>query len=645
MKRISSLFLTLILALFMLAATRFSFAAATDGSRVQAKALPGDYFPLSHPFVPSARISTTAHDFFLPGTQPNQVIDELQAPLNCTYCHAAYSSETGQDPETETWFAWSGSMMAQAGRDPLFWAALDVANADAAGAGEFCLRCHLPRGWLKGRSNAPDGTNMTFDDLEGVQCIVCHRLVDPIYSDENPSRDLTVLGSITTPVTVTAPTLILGSGTMIVDPLDHRRGPLVITEVQSLDPHIIFNGAETTLTSPYHKDAALCGTCHDISNPLFSWDPTTEQYVLNPLDQPGDLNTGFPVERTYSEWYLSAYNTLEGIYAPEFGGNQPYVSTCQSCHMRPVTGVGGLIPGTPPLSGNRDNYPFHDMTGANTWVPQIIPLHPVFGSTFPEDSERLDALNAGIARARYMLQHAASLHIERDGDQLMVTVINETGHKLPTGYPEGRRMWLQVLGYDVDGNLVYASGAYDTETAVLTPDPDLTIYEVQQGISPSLAAGLADIDSGPSFHFALNNMVVSDNRIPPRGYSFAAFNAVGTAPVTMGQPDPTLYADGQYWDMAVYTLPTNVFTGTVRLLYQTTSKEYVEFLRDNNPYSDYNNGQILYDLWQQTGKNTPEVMTEVVFGLHQIYLPVVEQPSNVLQKSHHRRTPTTLTEK
>ena len=43
-------------------------------------------------------------------------------------------------------------MMAQSGRDPLMWAALAVANQDAPNSGETCLRCHLPKGWLEGRS-------------------------------------------------------------------------------------------------------------------------------------------------------------------------------------------------------------------------------------------------------------------------------------------------------------------------------------------------------------------------------------------------------------------------------------------------------------------------------------------------------------
>ncbi len=53
-------------------------------------------------------------------------------------------------------------MMAQAARDPLFYAQLDLANADGrparpavAGMADMCLRCHSPVGWLEGRLDGP----------------------------------------------------------------------------------------------------------------------------------------------------------------------------------------------------------------------------------------------------------------------------------------------------------------------------------------------------------------------------------------------------------------------------------------------------------------------------------------------------------
>ena len=59
-------------------------------------------------------------------------------------CHGDYDAAN-----VEQWPTWAGSMMANAGRDPIFWAALDVANNDAEelgipGIGEFFIRCHSP---------------------------------------------------------------------------------------------------------------------------------------------------------------------------------------------------------------------------------------------------------------------------------------------------------------------------------------------------------------------------------------------------------------------------------------------------------------------------------------------------------------------
>ena len=611
MNRIPSLLLALGTAVLVLGITLFTLTPTQDENKAYA-ALPTDHISLNRllsPITVTARVSTTARDFFLPGTQPNQMADELLSPPNCIHCHADYAQFSGQEPGTESWNAWSGSMMAQAGRDPLFYAALDVANADAANSGEFCLRCHLPRGWLEGRSSAPDGSEMTEDDLEGVQCLVCHRLVDPDHTPDNPTRDLEVLSAITSPVTT------VGSASMIVDPEDYRRGPLLITDVLDFDPHEVL-GFKDTLQSPYHTEAAFCGVCHDIGNPVFSWDETSQSYQLNPLDTPGDPALAFPVERTYSEWLLSDYNSPEGIYAPQFGGNKQYVSTCQDCHMRDITGLGGVWFGN--QGENRDDVALHDMTGGNTWVPQIIPLHPVFSSTFTGDvfaEARAEALITGTLRARYMLQNGASMTVTRSGEQIAVMVVNQTGHKLPTGYPEGRRMWLQVAGYDGNGSLIYSSGTYDVATGILTEDPDLKLYEVQQGLTPDLAV-LLGMNPGASFHFALNNSTVCDNRIPPRGYEFDAYAGMGAAPYANWQPTPDLYADGQNWDLTVYQLPTDVVTGTVRLLYQTASREYLEFLRQNNPYPGQNNGEILYDLWEMTERSRPEIMTEATFDLN-----------------------------
>jgi hypothetical protein len=564
--------------------------------------------------------NTTMLDFFQPGTQPHQITDTIDSPQQCLGCHSGYSSQIDQPAENEPWTGWAGSMMAQSGRDPVFYAALDIANADAAFAGEFCLRCHMPRGWLDGRSSTTDGSAMTPEDQEGIQCEVCHRMVDPVYSDENPARDLTILTAITSAVTIP------GNANLIVDTADYRRGPFDVVADYGFDPHVSGAGAYDTLVSPYHRDAALCGSCHDISNPLLTWDEPSQSYVLNDMNQPfTDTSAMFPVERTYSEWLLSDFNTPQGVALPQFGGNKSSVSTCQDCHMRDVTGVGGAFFGNAGSSPVRDDLPLHDLTGANNWVPTIIPQHPIFSATFNSNPDRLAALNAGTDRATAMLQNAAELDISLSGTQLMVTVTNNSGHKLPTGYIEGRRMWLQVEAYDANGALIYSSGAYDAATAVLTNDANLQLYEAKHGISPDLAAQLG-LPAGESFHFMLNNEILHDNRIPPRGYDFAAFEAIGAAPYTNGAPDPGRYAAGQYWDTTIYTLTAEPEVVIVRLMHQVASREYIEFLREESPFfgNANSNGQILFDLWEENGRSQPTIMAQKAIGLA-LYLPFIRK--------------------
>lgn len=166
-------------------------------------------------------------------------------------------------------------------------------------------------------------------------------------------------------------------------------------------------------------------------------------------------------------------------------------------------------------------------------------------------------------------------------------------------------MWLQVTAYDLQGQKIYESGAYDPATGVLAHDPDIVIYETHLGISPGLAAALGQAP-GTSFHFALNDTVYMDNRIPPQGFTEAAFATFGGHPVDDSRPAPR-YADGQNWDVSTYLVPAATAKVVARLYYQTTSKEFVEFLRDLNTTNAA--GQTMYDLWAANGKAPPELVT------------------------------------
>ncbi|MEN8254946.1 MAG: hypothetical protein ABFR33_05690, partial [Verrucomicrobiota bacterium] len=312
-------------------------------------------------------------------------------------------------------------------------------------------------------------------------------------------------------------------------------------------------------------------------------------------------------------WLHSAYNTSNGVYAPQFAGNKDggMVASCQDCHMPDILGQGcdpaqfGDVP-------MRADLPLHDMTGGSSWLARILPDHAGL------DAETAAALSNGAVRAEYMLGKAARMQAEVIDGDLRVTVINDTGHKLPTGYPEGRRMWINVRFYD-DGNaLLDEFGGYDPVDAVLTNDT--MVYEIHPGIGTNLAS-VVGMDPGPSLHFVLNNQVYEDNRIPPRGFTNSEFETFGGAPVGHH------YDDGQYWDEVYYAMPAEAVRADVQLYYQSTSKEFIEFLRDENTTDS--NGQDLYDLWVANDKCPPVLMTEAFwpenFSIHSIGWMVSEE--------------------
>lgn len=519
-------------------------------------------------------IPTTLDDFFLPGSQPLQS-GTFASSDQCDNCHGGF------DVNSEPAFTWRGSMMAQAMRDPLFEASMVIANQDAEFSGDLCIRCHTPGGWLEGRSTPTDGSALTSIDREGVQCHACHKMIDPMSTS---SGDLAYMNTLSQVPTVN------GNGMYVVDSEDVRRGPYDNVQAN-----------HSTLYSEFHSTSEMCATCHDVSNPAFSKQPDGT-YLPNALGTAApsfDTYEMFPVERTYSEWKMSAYNTPNGVPSDAFGGNLANVISCQDCHMKEVTGK-GCDKNFAPV---RSDLGQHDLTGGNTFVPLLI--KDMFGNEVD-----IAAIDAGILRARYMLQNAATLNINgnisQDGFEIYVEVINETGHKLPSGYPEGRRMWINLQAYDSNNDLIYESGAYDTEDADLEED-DTKIYEAKLGISPEVAAiananETGTYEAGESFHFVLNNVVIKDNRIPPRGFTNANFEAIQAAPVGYS------YADGAFSDVTTYTVPANTNRVAVKLYYQTVSKEYIEFLKDKNVTDT--KGQVLYDQWEAHGKSAPELMTE-----------------------------------
>jgi cytochrome c553 len=644
-------------------------------------------------FTAAAYAATTVPtDVQMPGTQPEDGIN-VESVTKCDNCHGNFASPSS--PLEEPWFTWAGSMMAQASRDPIFWATVAIGEQDFDGSGDLCIRCHVPEGWLDGRSTPTDGSGLAPGDADGVQCDVCHTLTNPDNSEHLGVQDEE--GGFAAHDEGTPPTGYYGSGMYVLSSGNAKLGP--------------YDDAEAShqfLQSQFHRSVDFCGTCHDVSNPVVGdlahnngTQPTADPVVASGV--PGAAIGGkaafnnFPyeygiVERTFSEYKsgelvqtrVADYSLLPAELQAgailrardaallagtggDYADGAPRYFSCQSCHMRPTVGQG--CNKNPPV---RNDLPTHDHTGGNYWVPEAIQYLDgldklVLGGGL--NADQIAALDAGALRARQNLEDAAALSVDEQAGVL--TVVNLTGHKLITGYPEGRRMWLNVRWYDDQDVLLREDGAYgplfdaqNDPVEVIDPangqpmqvhsildleDPNLRAYEAHYGMTQEWASQLVGLGyptslalaydrltgaveytlgdlaaqapgtSHETFHFVLNNTVMKDNRIPTWRMSYdeaRVRNALPEPPDQYGNPGPGGVYD--HFDQVTFAPPATATRGEIELLYQPTSWEYIQFLQLGNDGSNAflgGQGDDILEAWLNTGMAAPHTMASETITL------------------------------
>lgn len=620
----------------------------------------------------------------MPGTQPGEVLSPLTAgnPVStrlaldpaqqCSFCHANYS--TGTEPGHN----WQGSMMAQAARDPIFWATLAIAEQDFDGSGDFCLRCHTSNAWLAGRSVPTDGSALTSRDVNGIECDTCHRMTNPDGKEHKGVQNPPFIANNK----ASSPIGYFGSAQYVMWGDNDKLGPYA----NSITKH-------PSLKSNFHRSPDFCGTCHDVSNPVtgdlahnngaqFPLPPGTYSGVLGSAVGTKAAFNNFPyaygvVERTYSEFKASLWPTTpltnygnlpadlrDGSikaaydasaatgYKYEDGATKYFI--CQSCHLKPTTGEASSKLHNAPKT--RKDLPVHDLTGGNYWTPEAIKYMSAKGTLRMGNglsTEQIAAIDAGIVRAKSNLAQAAKLSVTGNS----VKVVNLTGHKLISGYPEGRRMWLNIKWYNSSNALLREDGAYGPVSVTLDgatrqvdslldlKGTNTKIYEVKGSMTQKWATqllgmgyrsdlplsfnrqtGQVDFTLGDlarlpigqnheTFHFVLNNHVAKDNRIPPYGMKYADAKTRNALPVPFCQFGcPSATGTFQYYDILALAPPKGSKTATVTLMYQPTSWEYIQFLYLANTRSNSflaQEGVNLLDAWLNTGMSKPYAMATV----------------------------------
>lgn len=130
--------------------------------------------------------------------------------------------------------------------------------------------------------------------------------------------------------------------------------------------------------------------------------------------------------------------------------------------------------------------------GAQTWLlyPGMdrlwgavdkVWLEPPFNYTSGVTAGRTDAYMNARLRNEDLMRDAADIQIVSSSGAngfltVEVKVTNNTGHKLPTGFAEGRQMWIHLTATDDNGNVLFEDGVI-SPAGVLLRTPETKVYE------------------------------------------------------------------------------------------------------------------------------------------------------------------------
>ena len=468
----------------------------------------------------------------------------------CATCHRADSSttpatnfDTLTGEQVDLTADWSGSMMANAARDPYFLAVVSAESAASpahAGAIEGkCLTCHAPMASYEAKVA---GVPFTLADLhasdlgkDGVSCTLCHRIEPDTLGTEASYSGNFIIGSET------------GSARKIYGPY------------ATVAPNPMINQVDFTPVHGAHVlESKMCATCHTLTTEAI--DPATQAFT----------GTLFPEQMPYKEWLASSFSTTR---------------SCQSCHMPAADGPVRLSNQGP----NRTQSPFgkHHFSGGNSFMLTMLKQDRATTNALGLVAD-LSALEAAIVRARNNLaQNTARLTANPcrvDSTlTLPVTITNLTGHKFPTSYPS-RRAWLHVKVEDGVGNVVFESGNFDASGEIVGLDVSYeshydTISQPSQ--VQVYETVMKDVHDQLTYRLMHAAGYLKDNRLLPAGMSPGVTDpeirvvGIGTDANFIGGSDKVTYSVNT-------TGHTGPYAVSVELLYQSVPPRHVAAL---DPYS------------------------------------------------------------
>ncbi|MGE4002231.1 MAG: multiheme c-type cytochrome, partial [Planctomycetaceae bacterium] len=368
-------------------------------------------------------IARGALEYRLPQTCNIRPITEIDFPSarECSICHPKQFEE------------WSRSMHAYAQHSPAFEAfTLTLVERTGGTIGTFCTRCHTPLGVSLGETASLRNVHRSRISMEGVTCVVCHRLQRPYYkaNSQLPVQPGQVLD------------------TCVFGPFD--------------DPVQFGNATHPASGSDHLRSAAFCGACHDVTSP-----------------------EGVRLEEAFSEWQngpaadqgITCQNChmgpIQGI--PIARRDRPHGKAAV------VPGIDPSLLPDRPLSDHTFAGPDYALLPDTEFPHKLDWMYETdyrnFDALTPHQQQTLTELRIENRRQRAvadakryeLLRNAAEIHVShphsaarREKIRVHVDVASKfAGHNLPTGFTAERQVWVGLTLTDPLGNVVYASGDLD----------------------------------------------------------------------------------------------------------------------------------------------------------------------------------------
>jgi hypothetical protein len=464
---------------------------------------------------------------------------------------------------------WKASPMGLAGRDPVFFSQLESETNNLPELTECiestCLHCHGVMGQrqlaidTEGQDNedcksifaiepppqVPFGKPFRLDMVkqwpgsvdnefqkygalarDGISCNVCHHISSTDLGNENTF-----------------------TGNFVTGPPDEMYGPYEDSTIITR-PMVNALGITPKFADYFVSGDAFssdtCGSCHNILLPIFS--------------NEGELLGASYEQATHLEWINS-----------EFAPGRENFKSCADCHMpahykgeklsfkianiesnefAPTT---NRLPDEEITLTERDNFARHSLHGLNIFLNEMFQQFPlilgyrqidVMTGTFsvPGLITGRDSM-VEMARNETAVIGVETLETTPDGRlRAVVRVDSLVGHYLPTGVGF-RRMFIEFLVRDAEGNVLWASGRTNglgaivkgTTNEILPSEepinnPDDQFQPHYQTITRDDQAQIyeeviEDSEGNVTTSFLRRANEVKDNRIRPKGFDPAVFNS------------------------------------------------------------------------------------------------------------------------